>query len=349
VNDVQKMKNRYLLLADGSSPHVLKWIKELVKYFDVYIISLNGLDTTIYDYLERDKVFILNKSTNATGGNHKLLFKVFKIRKLIKEINPDYLNAHYLSSYGFLAALSHSVNPKITLIQSTWGSDVLIEPFCNVIRKKIAQYALSKADYITSDSLHMSDVIMNLVGKKEVLTFPFGFEKLEKCHVKKEKMVFSNRALKDFYNIDKILKWFAVQPKEYRLVIANDGVERDKLENMVKKLSLEERVSFVGFVDSEEMKGYYEKAQYYVSIPDSDGTAVSLLEAMLHGCIPIVSNIAANREWILDFVNGVYFDEMLQLENVLLEENFDKINFKILQRKALFPKSIESFVAKVKK
>jgi len=343
------MKNKYLLLADGSSPHVLKWIKELVKYFDVYIISLNGLDMTIYDYLGRDKVSVLNKSTNATGGNHKLLFKVFKIRKLIKEINPDYLNAHYLSSYGFLAALSHSVTPKTTLIQSTWGSDVLLEPFRNVIRKKIAQYALKKADYITSDSLHMSDVIMALVGKKEVLTFPFGFEKLEKSHVAKEKMVFSNRALKDFYNIDKILKWFSVQPKEYRLVIANDGAERDKLENLVKELSLEERVSFVGFLSSQEMQSYYEKAQYYVSIPDSDGTAVSLLEAMLHGCLPIVSNIDANREWILDSVNGVYFDEMLRLEDVLVEEDFDKINFKILQRKALFPKSIESFVAKVKK
>ena len=343
------MKNKYLLLADANSPHVLKWIKELVKYFDVYIISLNGLDREIYKYIEKDKTFILNEEVSTTGGNYKLIFKIFKIRKLIKEINPDYLNAHYLSSYGFLATLSKSVNSKIILIQSTWGSDVLVAPFQNIFRKKIVQYSLNKADYITSDSLHMSDVIMSLVDKKEILTFSFGFDSLERNNVKKEKIIFSNRGLKSFYNIDKILRWFATQSSEYKLVIANDGVERLMLEALSKELSLGERVVFVGFLNEKEMKRYYEKSQYFISIPDSDGTAVSLLESMMYGCIPIVSNIPANREWILDLVNGVYFDETLAIENIIIEEDFDKINFKILQRKALFSKSIESFVTKVSK
>jgi glycosyltransferase involved in cell wall biosynthesis len=341
------MKNKYLFLADGNSPHILKWIKELIKYFDVYIISLNGLDKKIYNYLETNKVFVLNKKANATGGNHKLLFKVFKIRKLIKEINPDYLNAHYLSSYGFLAALSKSINPNMRLIQSTWGSDVLLEPFRNIIRKKIAQYSLRKADYITSDSLHMSDVIMNLAGKKEIITFPFGFEILEKCQVEKEKVIFSNRALKDFYNVDKILKWFSIQSKEYRLVIANDGVKRRELEQLVNELNLKERVSFVGFVDSKEMKNFYEKSQYYISIPDSDSTSVSLLEAMQYGAVPIVSNIPANREWILNGVNGVYFDISMKLEDIKIEEDFAKINFNILKNRAIFQDSVRKFVAKV--
>jgi len=343
------MKSKYLLLADGSSPHVLKWIKELVKYFDVHIISLNGLDIEIYKYIEKNKIFVLNEGANAIGGNFKLIFKVFKIRKLIKEITPLYLNAHFLSSYGFLAALSKSVNSKMILIQSTWGTDVLVSPFRNIFRKKIAQYALNKADYITSDSLHMSDVIMKLVDKKEVLTFSFGFDSLEKNKVKKEKIIFSNRGLKFFYNVDKILRWFATQSSEYKLVIANDGAERLMLEALSKELSIGERVVFVGFLKEKEMKRYYAKSQYFISIPDSDGTAVSLLEAMMYGCIPIVSNIPANREWILDLVNGVYFDETLAIENIIIEEDFDKINFKILQRKALFSKSIESFVTKVSK
>ncbi|MBA1420212.1 MAG: glycosyltransferase [Epsilonproteobacteria bacterium] len=343
------MKNKYLLLADATSPHILKWVKELVKYFDVYIISLNGADEKIYDHIEKNKIFILNENTIATGGNRKLIFKVFKIRKLIQEISPDYVNAHYLSSYGFLAALSKSASSNTILIQSTWGSDVLIEPFSSIIRKKAAQYSLNQAEYITSDSLHMSDIIGNLVEKKEVLTFSFGFNAIEKNNFKKEKIIFSNRALKDFYNIDKVLRWFAKQSNDYILVIANDGVERVNLEKLSKELSIENRVKFVGFIKAEEMKKYYQKSQYFISIPDSDGTAVSLLESMMYGCVPVVSNIPANREWILDLVNGVYFHENLMFEDISVEEDFDKINFKILQRKALFPKSIESFVAKVSK
>jgi glycosyltransferase involved in cell wall biosynthesis len=342
------MKNKYLLLADANSPHTLKWVKELVNYFDVYIISLNGLNTEIYKHIEKNKIFILNESVRAKGGNYKLIFKVFKIRKLIKEISPDYLNAHFLSSYGFLAALSKSVKANIILIQSTWGTDVLVTPFRNIIQKKIAKYSLAKADYITSDSLHMSDIIKTLVDKKEVLTFSFGFENIEKNNFKKEKIIFSNRGLKGFYNIEKVLKWFANQSEEYKLIIANDGLERLSLEKLTKELSLEERVSFVGLIDEKEMKKHYEQSQYFISIPNSDGTSVSLLEAMMYGCIPIVSNIPANREWVLDLVNGVYFDDELLVENVFIEEDFDKINFKILQRKALFSKSIESFVSKVR-
>ena len=343
------MKNKYLLLADANSPHVLKWVKELVKYFDIYIISLNGYSDDILKYISKDKLFVLNKRVIAKGGNYNLIFKVFKIRKLIKKINPNYVNAHYLSSYGFLAAISKSVSSNTILIQSTWGSDVLLEPFSNIVRKKVAQYSLKRADYVTSDSLHISDVIESLVEKKEVLTFSFGFDAIEKNNFKKEKIIFSNRALKDFYNIDKVLKWFAKQLSDYRLIIANDGIERVNLEKLSKDLLVENRVEFVGFLNANDMKKYYQQSQYFISIPNSDGTAVSLLESMMYGCIPIVSNIPANREWILDSVNGVYFYEDLMLENILIEEDFDKINFKILQRKALFPKSIESFVAKVKK
>jgi len=343
------MKQKYLLLADGSSPHILKWVKELVLYFDVYLISLNGTIAEISEYINKDNIYILNEHADATGGNYKLIFKLPQIRKLITQIEPDYINAHYLSSYGFLGALSKSSAHSTVFIQSTWGSDVLVEPFSNFIRKKIAKFALKKADFVTSDSCYMADVIHQLVGDKEVAVFPFGLEIIEACKAEKEKLIFSNRALKDFYNIDNIIEWFAKQPSEYRLIIANEGTEKKKLEHLVNGLHISNRVQFVGYLSDEEQKALYQKAKYYISIPDSDATSVSLLEAMQYGAIPIVSNIPANREWILDGVNGIYFDSNKKLDEIKVEEDFAKINQNILKNKALFTKSIKDFVAKVTK
>ena len=124
---------------------------------------------------------------------------------------------------------------------------------------------------------------------------------------------------------------------------------KNNLEILVKQLDLSTRVSFVGYLSDEEQKSYYQKAKYYISIPDSDATSVSLLEAMQYGAIPIVSNIPANREWVLDGVNGVYFDRNKHLDEIKVEEDFAKINQNILKNKALFPKSIKEFVAKVTK
>lgn len=50
--------NRYLILADGSSVHTLKWIKELSRYFDIYIISFNSISQEIEDIVGK-KYFLL--------------------------------------------------------------------------------------------------------------------------------------------------------------------------------------------------------------------------------------------------------------------------------------------------
>jgi len=343
------MQDKYLLLADGSSPHVLKWVKELVRYFDVYIISLNGISKEIEVYINKNKIHVLNENASATGGNHTLIFKLPQIRSIMHQIAPRYLNAHYLSSYGFLAALSKNAVDEVILIQSTWGSDVLVEPFLNKIRKQIAKYSLRKADFVTSDSWYMADVVHQLVGEKEVIVFPFGFNIIKNVKCEKEAIIFSNRALKDLYNIKLVIKWFSKQDPKYRLVIANEGKERNALEVLVKELGLTEKILFVGYLSQEEQDNLYKRAKYYISIPDSDATSVSLLEAMQYGTIPIVSNIHANREWILDGVNGLYFDSHKKLEETEIEEDFVTINQNILKRKALFPKSIKDFVSKVKR
>ncbi len=343
-----KEQAKYLLLADGNSPHILKWTKELVKYFNIYIVSLNGISEELLELIDSSNIYVLNQKAISTGGNYKLIFKLPQIKKIIKDISPDYLNAHYLSSYGFLGALSSGVVPSMKLIQSTWGSDVLVEPFLNSLRKVVAKYSLSKADYITSDSWYMGDIINSLIGKREIIVFPFGFDKIEKNALPKEKIIFSNRALKGFYNIDKIIKWFSHQEDNCKLIIANDGEEREKLEALCKNLDIKSKVEFVGYLSTKEQKLYYKKATYYISIPSSDATSVSLLEAMQYGTIPIVSNIPANREWILANVNGVYFEELSAINKIEVDKNFAQINYNLLKKRAIFPQSIEDFIKKVK-
>ena len=342
------MKNKYILFSDAKSSHTLKWLKELIKYYDIYLVSLNGYRKEILDYISRDRLLILNESVNQSGGNVKLISKYFALQKLIKEIKPKYINAHYLSSYGIIAALIKRKYPKIKLIQSTWGTDILVTPFENFFKRKVAAFALNIADLITSDSYFMSDKIKELSNNGNILTFPFGLDSIDlnQDYKKDENLIFSNRALIKNYNIDKIIEWFLnLDNKELKLIIANDGNMKDELENFVKSNNLTSRVEFVGFLNQSEQREIYKKAKYYISIPSSDSTAVSLLEAMSYGCIPIVSNIPANREWIIGGCNGIFWNK--ELRNLNIDNNAAKINQEIISKKAIFSNSIRDFVNKV--
>ncbi|MDQ9894055.1 glycosyltransferase, partial [Acinetobacter baumannii] len=75
--------------------------------------------------------------------------KVIKeIKKIIYDIKPDILHAHYASSYGLIGSL---VNYKPYII-SAWGTDTYEFPNNGFIQKYIIKYNLKKADYIFSTS-----------------------------------------------------------------------------------------------------------------------------------------------------------------------------------------------------
>jgi glycosyltransferase involved in cell wall biosynthesis len=144
---------------------------------------------------------------------------------------------------------------------------------------------------------------MKALGAREVMTFPFGLESLPKQGAKKQPwLFFANRGLEPLYRPERVLRAFAavaaVQPQA-RLIVANDGSLRAALEQQARELGLDERIEFVGRLDARTQAGCYAKARWYLSLPQSDSVSVSVLEAMAHECLPILSELPANRELLL--------------------------------------------------
>jgi glycosyltransferase involved in cell wall biosynthesis len=141
------------------------------------------------------------------------------------------------------------------------------------------------------------------------MLFPFGLESMPGPGTGKDDWLFyANRALEPVYRPERVLRAFAaiaaVQPRA-RLVVANDGGQRPAMEALAAALDCPvgafesgARVAFVGRLDEAAQQGWYARARWYLSLPASDSTSVSVLEAMGHGCIPILSDLPANRELV---------------------------------------------------
>lgn len=338
---------KYLILADGNCIHTQKWVKALKNYFEIYLVSFNGVSNEITNLLPKENIISFKLNINSNGNNIFLLKFLPEIIAMLNEIKPDYINAHYITSYGTIAVLSTLFYiRKCTIILSAWGSDILITPYKNKLYYYLTKFILNNANFITSDSFYMSNHIKKIAHKDNILTFPFGIEELPVIN-KEEKdynIYFSNRGLDKNYNIDKIVEAFKSiknQNNSAKLYIAATGQEESSLKKLVSKLELDNSVKFLGWLNGTEMAKYYKISGFYFTLPTSDSTSVSLLEAMSYGCIPIVSNIPANLEWIKDGENGFVYEKNKKFE---ILPNAFSMNRKIIKEKALWNVNIKNFV-----
>ena len=115
------------------------------------------------------------------------------------------------------------------------------------------------------------------------------------------------RALNVLYGIQYFLmalpKIINAEP-ETRILLVGTGSSEDDLKEMVYSLDLNQYVYFTGLVPYDHLAYYLNSAEVYVSTSKSDGTSMSLLEAMACRLPVVVSDVPANCEWVQDGVNG---------------------------------------------
>jgi glycosyltransferase involved in cell wall biosynthesis len=266
-----------------------------------------------------------------------------KIKQIIQNYNPDIIHIHQAGTNAYLA-LKASKKFKIPTIVTAWGGDILDVPDYNFLYKKLTKYVLKNAGYFTSDSLFMASKMQHLAFPDilDITIANFGIN-IEKKDLPKENIIFSNRLHKKMYRIDKIIesfKRFITDRKQenWKLVIAGEGDETSKLKQLTTELEIDDKVEFVGWLDKASNNEYYFRSKIFISIPTSDATSISLLEAMAAGCIPVLSNLPANLEWVIDGLNGVIVDNLNNnfIERAL-ELDYNKvkdINSYIIEKKA---------------
>jgi glycosyltransferase involved in cell wall biosynthesis len=120
------------------------------------------------------------------------------------------------------------------------------------------------------------------------------------------------------------------------------------LKRQAQQFKFSDDIIFKGWLNAEENRSCYSKASVFVSVPDSDATSVSLLEAMSFGCIPVLSNLPANLEWVLDGINGsIVKDLESDFISPVFNLDFEKVirmNREIISERATKTVSREKFI-----
>jgi glycosyltransferase involved in cell wall biosynthesis len=347
---------RLVLIGDGESPHLLKWARALKPHVDLWVISSRGFLPAFQTVLPADHMLALKTQSRIEGLNARLLLKLPKVATWLAAISPDWLHAHHLTSHGTLAWLSRFIGVRGRLCGSAWGSDILMAPRQSPTLAWLTRRVLKACSLCTSDSAAMAER-MRQWGAREVLVFPFGLEVVPPEPTDKDNaLFFSNCSLEAASEPMRVLQSFARIAADWpaaRLVMAEDGSLRSAVEQRVKALGLAERVHFTGRLDAATQSQWYGAARWYYSLPSSDSASVCLLEAMGHGCIPVVSDLPANRELVHHGRNGwIYSDEQPLTHTVVQSllprlDSMGRRNRDWVLRHAMFGPAVERFVARL--
>lgn len=288
-------------LSDANSIHTKKWCNYFrSKGDEIHVISLNG------GSIPGVKVHSLNVNLDEVKGisylsKFKYLTFTGKVKKLVNEIKPDVLHAHYASSYGFLGA-STGVHPYII---SLWGSDIYDFPKKNFFFKKFIERNLAKADVILSTSRVMADEAKKYTNKSIEIT-PFGvdidlFKPIDNTNKKeRDKLIIGTiKAFEKQYGIEYLVKAFSLLSKKYEniyLELGGSGSQQGELEELTRSLGIEEKVKFLGFMSQREVIEALNRFDIAVFPSIFESFGVAAVEAQACGIPVIVSNAEGLKE-----------------------------------------------------
>lgn len=186
---------------------------------------------------------------------------------------------------------------------------------------------------ITVSVASKKKLVMMGVPSKKIEVIPNGvdlvtFNKVKTEKSEKPRIIYVGRLVK-YKHVDDLIVAFSKLDLDAELYIVGDGQERVNLEVLVRKLGVDNKVTFTGFVD-ERRKIELLKSSHVLVLPSTtEGFGIVLVEAMAAG-IPFVASEIEPLVEITDKKGGLFFrpcdstDLANKLSSLLRNEELQK-------------------------
>lgn len=311
---------KVLYVSSNGGIHDYRFLKKLTADYEVLFLhyAANEIINEI-DSLEHLQII----SKKPAFKSFPLASELMHFNKAVNEFKPDLVHTGYIWQVGILAAVV-DFHPHLSM---AWGSDILTEPDKSWIIQKLVKKVLNQSDHVQCDAEFVKQKIINdfSLSPEKITVFPWGIDlgiftktnrqtAREKLNIDPRKfVVIYNRHLEPVYGVNYLLeafKTFSEGKDDVILLVLSDGSLKNSVLKYTTENNLEAKVRMIGRVINKELPDFLNAADVYVSPALSDGTSLSLLEAMASGTGLVVTDVPAIKEWVTDD-NGI----MVKKEN----------------------------------
>ncbi|PDV99985.1 glycosyltransferase family 4 protein [Candidatus Chloroploca asiatica] len=309
---------RILYFSMNCSVHDRRFLASFVKY-GVYVGFLT-LETQKVPCEDLAGVKYLGSLDVQANANAKDLMDAIPLfTRILHQFEPDLILAGPLHNCGFIVGVS---NANLPFVAQSWAFDLLWEARRDHDSRYRTRVALEAATAWFLDSNALLQECQSLTGLSIPANFvmPWGLESIDMYSRNKHRdslrrqlgieaytILLCTRNMEEIYGTKILLEAFRLahkQNRNLRLFWAGDGSLRCIVDNFIEAHKLNESVELLGLLKHDHLLNFFAVADFYVSCSASDGTSISLLEAMASGLPVVVSDIPGNRELVRHNDNG---------------------------------------------
>jgi len=258
-------------------------------------------------------------------------FSIFKLHKLLKKEQPDFLMVHILTPIPLLLLLFFKYDTKFILRISGYPHIGFLRGFLwKLVSKKIykvlsptkntKKLLINKKIFSDEKIQIIFEPIINLeLVKKKSESLPNDLFKNQNNYIISIGRLTKQKNFKFLINsFDKVLEYIP----NLKLIICGIGEERDSLEHLIKKKGREKNIILAGYVQNI----YYalRNSKFFVSTSEWEDPGFVIVESMYCNKIVLSSNCESGPTEIISHKDNGYLFKKNNMQDFI--NNFIEIN-----------------------
>ena len=276
---------------------------------------------------KQDKFKIINFNKS------RVIFMLYKISKYLYKKKPDvvFSAGDHLNAVVLLAAILTNSKSKISCSSRVTPYDTYSNNFLSKgwVLKLIMRLVMYRANVLSCVSKDMVTQYKNIFKNtrhlpiynivkddhsKNLMNEPI--DKRDEVYFLKKKTIITAGMLEPWKRQKDIIQAFNLldNREEFNLIILGEGSQKNRLNEIIKELKLEESVFLLGNVKN-PMK-YFAKSDIFVLSSSVEGLPNVLVEAMISGCTPVSTNCPTGPREVLENGKYGYLAEVGNIEQI---------------------------------
>lgn len=290
-------------LASGGAERVLTILaNELIRKYKIYIITFSSDDPfySLDSRIEHIKLGIDKESKNIFQSIKNFLIRLVVLKNALRDINAN-INISFMTHTNILSIIVSKLNGQHIIVSERAAYDFYNSLALNILRRITYTFCDMLVLQTLSDRNNYKFITNSIVIYNPV-------SKIQNAKMNKKNIILGVGRLenkKGFYNL--VLAFEKLKLDDWQLHIAGDGPQRIELENLIKKLRLD-NVKLLG--NKKDIFSQYAVASIFVLCSEKEGFPNVLLEAMSCGCAVVSFNCNYGpREIIENRKNGILVED----------------------------------------